>query len=249
MLVELTGCSGCGKTELYKRVQKRLGDDGLATSPLSALLGRRVSRFVSSHSLQNLIIEALTYRDASSALANSAQLRFLLKQLTTRAAATPWERLRLLRSTRRAMGLHFHFNHPDRRDKIILIDEGTVHLSHVIFGRIPDFSKCEFNRFLDVLPLPDILVWVTAPLPVVCERLLKRGALPLPDRPNRERLSFLQNAQHIFDDAILVLKERVKIVRINNDTDCLDNLDFGASKACQYVTTSYDDGGIHRKAS
>jgi thymidylate kinase len=231
MLVEFIGCSGAGKSTLCRRVHGCLRNLGVQVhDPISSLLGHQISNRIHSETIQNLAMEAVAIPTIlSSYSSEKQQLWSLLYSLVKNSAVSHWERLRLMRSVIRKIGTYDHVASPRNQHRHVLVDEGTIHLAHVIFGRMKSpLDAPEFITFLELVPMPNIVIWVKAPMSMIEERLSRRGDLPLPDRTAATRTKFLHNSESIFQSTVSHLNGRVRILAANNIRYGVESLDLVA---------------------
>ena len=246
MLVEFIGCSGSGKTTLSRQVHAYIKRKALLVDdPMSIRFGHRISNRIYSETIKNLALEATAIPSIlSSHSSKHQQLWSLLYPLIKNNSVSHWERLRLFRSVFRKLGTYQHIATLQYRNRCVLVDEGTIHLAHVIFGRmkIPVESP-EFSSFLELVPLPNLLVWVKSPLSMIKSRLSKRGELPIPDRTAMNRTDFLRKSEKIFQSTVSHLNGKVRILVANNT--CHDTASLGQiteSLATQIL--SYHNEGV-----
>lgn len=183
MMVEFIGSTGSGKTTVATAVQRRLsGLTGLHTAPdlVASLVGlpsptKPVQR--------NLVCDLVGLPFFFGSLhRHGAFLRLALLALARQRLTL--QSANRLRSTVRKIGVYeIVRRYGDGR--IVLVDEGTVLHAHNLFVFTNrDCSSADLDRFARVVPLPDLIVHVRAPLAISIERSLER---PDPPRELRSR--------------------------------------------------------------
>jgi|SaaInlStandDraft_5_1057022.scaffolds.fasta_scaffold14810_2 thymidylate kinase len=96
--------------------------------------------------------------------------------------------------------------------------------------RNPGNIVFDVSKVLASLPLPDVLIVVTADIDIVVDRYSNRGGLTLPDRISREKVvinsdlyrSFSRGLSVVNEIVDLLQKKKVKIIQIDNNQD-VDN--------------------------
>ena len=201
MQLELVGCTGAGKSTLAARVAdvaraegielvlgdeyalKQLGLGHLRTKWLRAVLvhvlalwgcvsrGWRHRRFIkfASHVLRQTPIPRRQRWN---------QLRKVLKQLG---------RYEVIRSRRQAQ-------------TSVLVDEGTLHAAHNLFVHTAcDLNPEHVRQFAELVPLPDIVIYLRQREEVLVERTLKRGHPRISDQTHQAVAKFVHEAVMAFD--------------------------------------------------
>lgn len=102
---------------------------------------------------------------------------------------------------------------------VLIMDEGFVHrVVHFYVSAVETVCPRCIERYLDLIPLPDGLIHIHAPLERCYQRLMKRKLWR--DVPMQEKLlwSFLSNAQAAVDVTVNHLRQKgQKIITIEND--------------------------------
>ncbi len=217
-IVEFIGCSGSGKTTLCRATYEQLRIAGVRVSTsLSTSLGDSwTASPIHSQAAGNLLTEATGLFDFAWRMRHSAYWK-TTSLLVRENAISYRERLRLYRSV-----LRKHVNHDASLNSAcgtnyVLIDEGMLHLAHVLVGRASTECQPEQLRSLArVLPRPDIVVWVKATASVVQNRLELRGSPPVPDRGSKQRNAFLDSAEAVFSGLFELLNPPPHVIHVDN---------------------------------
>ena len=108
-------------------------------------------------------------------------------------------------------------------NEIVVCDEGFCHRTVAIWGRDEKykFDKAEVSKYLSLIPLPQILFFVKAPVEKCEERLTNRGYLRiLKGLDHEERVKRLYFIEEIMNYVISILKDKgVKVVYLDNMKD------------------------------
>ena len=103
-------------------------------------------------------------------------------------------------------------------------------ISYVV-QRNHDNITFDVSKILDILPLPDVLIVVTADIKVIIERYSVRGGPRIPDKKSRQKVivdSVLYNKfdlgyEMVEEITTLLKKKKVKVVLVNNNQVLDDN--------------------------
>lgn len=209
MIVEFIGTTGAGKTTLIASLHERLA--GLtrvrsAYEVVSAPLGLRRLR---NPSLRNLVQELLGFPFfVSSFWRRRSYLFFVLKMLSRQARFSLFT-LNILRSLERKLGV-YEMIRGESCDEIVLVDEGTILTAHNIFVfNEAAYSAQEIARFAQLVPLPDLIIYIKAPVETLVRRSLERRDPPREIRSRDPSLvtRYVKRAVDMFD--CLVQAERL----------------------------------------
>src|ERR1051325_9140652 len=83
-----------------------------------------------------------------------------------------------LRSLERKIGIYEITKHLGK-DQIILVDEGPILAAYMFVSTGNTFAKPEeITRFTDLLPLPDLVIYIRASVDTIIERTVRRSDPP-----------------------------------------------------------------------
>ncbi len=232
MLVEFIGCTGAGKTTVLGLVQAEARAEGLphleaqslAVRPLS--LPRGWSR--STAWAVPLHLGALW----SNLGATREQREFLMLTWRALGAAnvSPYQRLNQFRKVVKQLGYFRAASRASSDDTLVLLDEGTLHAAHNVFvhaGLDPDFTGVD--TFSHSAPLPDICVYVKAPLEVLVDRVLKRGHARISEAGTAPVEAFVGRAVTVFER--MMTHSRIFGRTVVVDLGCIDHVGDDISRA------------------
>lgn len=202
MLIEIAGCSGSGKTTLLRRTAEKFQRSGLDVCCFPPEVLSAGGMAIRKDSIKNLIMDIKGIPWIPAVMTHDSHfLRFSWNtiqknsgKLTGRSGS-----LNLLRSVIRKLQI-YHLTMSERlRGKTFLVDEGIVQSAHNVLVHI---NRCsddkEIQKFAELLPLPDAIVHVKAPLDVLIERTMKRKDPPIKGKPS-DLQAFIRNGYHVFD--------------------------------------------------
>lgn len=217
MIVEFVGGSGAGKSTLLEAVRRRA--TGRVITSAELVMDRPGRRWVTNPKAVNLVADVTVLPSFLRGPARDREfVRFALDRLR-RSAPSRFAKVNYLREVVRDVGKH-ELAARAAADAIVLVDEGAVlTASHLFVYSTGGLERSELERFAELVPLPDRIVYVTAPVPVLVERSMRRPdrrrELATADRAEIERWS--ERAVEVFDRLVAAprLRDRTLIV----DTD------------------------------
>lgn len=167
-VIEVVGPSGSGKTTAARHIAALLGD---GTSLLSDDIPR--SRFLAlarDDRVRNVVGDVLLLPSSVRALiAHRVFVRACMRHAAS--ADTTYDVIRAARGILRRVALHDSAT----GRSLAVLDEGTVQIAHYVFAQArcrP--SEASIDQFASLVPVPDLVVHVAAPLDVLVQRTLAR---------------------------------------------------------------------------
>ncbi len=222
MIIEWVGCSGTGKSTLCEGAYNDLLSSGVdVRRPIEIFLGRTVAKAISNERLQNVFLDFLVFPwSIGSAIKHRHFFKYCLKILN-RDYSSLWQKLKLLRSILRKTGIHVFLDSCCNDGRPVLVDEGTVHIAHLLFanGNKNCISEKEIVEFCEWVPTPDLIVHIMAPESEVIERAFNRNDKPITDTSPDSIKRFLLLGQEIFkilDDLNPWKTKTITIINLNN---------------------------------
>ena len=224
MIVEIAGCSGSGKSTLLKEILRQCAERGLPVATAEDVALPRLPRAIRRHpTLQNLALdlrgvgETITLRRDRDFLAFAMSV---IRRDTDRAVTA----LSACRGVLRKLGVHSVLAREANGWKAVLVDEGTIHSAHYVLVHVNSAPRPQdIAAFCRLVPMPELVVYVTAPLEKVLERTFARRDPPLRGRSREEMERFIRHAHTMFDQLMSdeTLSRRTLKVQTNEN-------DFGS---------------------
>lgn len=223
MIVEFVGSTGAGKTTVAAEVQRRLAQHAqvVAAHDLAAdLLGLgRASNPTARNLTQDLV--GLPFF-LGSLVRHRAFVAFALKTVA-RQSGLSFLSLNYVRSIVRKLGT-YEMSKRYGRDRIVLVDEGTVLSAHLlyVFSR-NGYREEEISQFASLVPLPELVVYIKAPVDVLVQRSLQRTDAPreMRSKDQAEIEGHLWRAARVFDQLAgeKEIRDRVLVVANASSVD------------------------------
>jgi hypothetical protein len=218
MIVEFIGSTGAGKTTLIAEVERSLracGPDAARYELATNLFGLRR---VTHPTLRNLIQDMRGLPSFVGSLQrHRAFCEFALTTLT-RHRRGRLVTANYVRSIIRKVGT-YEFVKRRGRDLVILVDEGTLLAAHLLFVFTGgELCESDIDEFARLVPLPDLVVYVTAPVDRLVERSLRRTDVRREMKSLDPRLveMHVRRAAETFDRLVETETIRNRLVTIDN---------------------------------
>ncbi|UCC50162.1 MAG: hypothetical protein JSV68_13710, partial [Anaerolineaceae bacterium] len=130
-----------------------------------------------------------------------------------------------IRSLVRKIGI-YEMLRRDKQNQIVLVDEGTVLLAHVLFVyNKAYYTPEEISQFAGLIPLPDLIVYVKAPVDSLIKRSLQRSDPPreMKSKNPDEVEKYVNDAVAMFDELVNTEEIRSRLLVIDNP-ECADKV-------------------------
>lgn len=217
MLIEFIGSTGAGKSTVLRRVERRLSNCTSTMTSDRLVTGLLGLGGVVNPTVQNLIQEAVGFPFFLFSLPQQRAFVGCTLKLLLRGARPSMTLINNLRSLERKLGV-YTLTKRMAGDRIILVDEGPVLATHFLVPAMSELADCEIAEFAKTLPLPNLIVYVRAPVATIVSRTLRR-----PDPP-REVASLIQKdltryaeaTVALFELLVTLLRDKVPILVVDN---------------------------------
>lgn len=217
MIIELIGASGAGKTTLAMALAQRYGTDRFTTVD-DLIMNRLGLRCVRHPTLKNLVFDFVGLPFFLVGLRRHWRFTTYATLRLVKYAPTRLAKLNYVRSVVRRVGIHelLRRTSPGRT---VLVDEGTVLIAYLLFAYSSiEFTRDDLGRFARLVPLPDGVVYLTAPRSVLVARARvrpdPRKELATADPENIRQL--IERAVRVFDGLVAQAPWRDRVLQIEN---------------------------------
>ena len=200
MIVEFIGSTGAGKTTLINEVRCRLEKTSQVTTSIDLATSLLGLKGLTNPTLQNLVQEFISIPFFISTLYKyNEYLRHTIK-LFWRKTGFSMQAIHNLRSLERKIGM-YEITKILGKDQVILVDEGPILAFHMFVSAKITYTAEEIARFIDLLPLPDLVIYIRASVNTLIERTVRRPDPPREvDRKNPVQMdAYFKNAVAMFD--------------------------------------------------
>ena len=217
MLIEFTGCTGCGKTTFSEQLIGKLSDKGfeiIAVHPKRFFAGI-MRRRIANEMIQNVIMDLIAIPMILLSLKRHRNLLFFWTKTLMRDADSTFAAITCLRGIIRKVGIYEFLRRKRFLDKTVIVDEGVVHSAHNLFVHLNSSpNPKDIVEYSSLIPLPDILVYVRCPKEILLDRTLSRS-----DQSRRIRHA---NVKKFLDHAYDVFEALISLDRIAEKTITVD---------------------------
>ncbi|HKJ62491.1 MAG TPA: hypothetical protein VKA94_10965 [Hyphomicrobiales bacterium] len=177
MIVEFIGSTGAGKTTVLRSVNRRLASRAPTKTSSDLVTGLVALQGITHPTVRNLIEELVGFPFfVYSLIPHRAFMALAMKLLLSRTNSA-MTTINNIRSLERKLGVHKLIS-LKARDQIILADEGPILAAHMFIYNAGRLTADELAAFVKVVPLPDAIVYIRAPIETIVRRTLLR-----PDPP------------------------------------------------------------------
>ena len=215
MIVEFIGSTGAGKTTLINEVHCRLAKTSKVTTSIDLATSLLGLKGVTNPTLQNLVQEFISLPFFIGTLYKyNEYLRHTIK-LFWRKTSFSMQAIHNLRSLERKIGM-YEITKVLGKEQVILVDEGPILALHMFVSVKNAYSPKEISKFIDLLPLPDLIIYIRASVDTLIEHTVRRPDPPREvDRKNPAQMEgYLENAVAMFDQLTQaeIIRDRLLVV-------------------------------------
>jgi hypothetical protein len=219
VIVELIGCAGAGKSTLARMLCEHGVAGGRAVAMPDLVLDRPGLRRITHPTAVNLAqdLSALPFLLAGGRR-HGAFVRFAAGALV-RHAPSAFHKANGVRSIVRRVGM-YELARRRAASRVVLADEGTVLTAyHVFVLAALEFGPDELERFAHLVPLPDRIVYVRAPVASLVGRAATRGEgrRQLPPLEIDRVEATIRRTVDLFDLLVTAAPLRDRVLIVDND--------------------------------
>ena len=235
MIIEFIGCTGAGKTTLFTEVQRKLAQAAQLSTAFEVVAAPLGLRRITHPTAQNLIQEVAGLPFFVRSLHQHAPfLGFILSMLARHGKFT-FQTLNYLRSLERTVGVYESIRHHEQ-GQLVLVDEGTLILAHNVFVYTEaHYTPEEIAQFAQLAPLPDLIVYIKAPVDTLLQRTLQRT-----DPPRELKARTPAVIEHYIKRAATMFEQLVQTEALRSRVLVVENLDTKPAGRDRIVTTITD---------
>jgi len=220
MLVELIGCTSAGKSRLARAAVRDCRERGIQLSMGDDHVLQRLGlNWIKGDLPRTLLLDLIGY---AGCLIGCVKNRKLYSHITRAILRLPSsvpliQKLNIARNAFKKIGLSELIRRSAGDRQIVLMDEGALHTAHYLFVH-ESVEPCakELLTFLELIPLPDIAVYVQQDEVTLIERVLKRGHRRIPEANRAKVARFVQRAVSIFERLAQQSKLRERLVVVDS---------------------------------
>jgi len=240
MIVEFVGCTGAGKSTLVKHVMNDLALQGLEISDAEKVVLPWFPER-SRHSLPGIFaLHAISIFAVLKRIRPYWNFCVFSWKMLRKYETSPRIFINFYRNVIKRIGIYELIGRYMDSEEVIFFDEGTVQTAHSLFihlGVDPDLE--DVLQFSNLVPLPNLIVYVTAPMPVIQRRTMDRPrrSLIIADQDRQVIEAYLARAAVMYGFLATTSSIRERLVTIEGELQ--DSEALGA--AAERIKTSILD--------
>ena len=218
MIIEFIGCSGAGKTTLARMLQRHSSTADRVLLATDLVMDRPGRRWISHPTAKNLVTDVTVLPFFLRAFGQNREFTRYAADRLRGHAPSAFAKFNYMRNIVRRVGMHELARRKGANTRV-LADEGTVLTAYYLFvySDAP-FGQADLEHFAQLVPLPDRIVYVKAPVELLINRAMRR-----PDRrrelvmDDRHEIEYwMERAQEVFDGLAAVQPIRDRILTVDN---------------------------------
>ena len=249
MIVELIGCDGAGKTTLGRLLAEPGVLGARAVLMADLVLDRPGLRGVTHPTARNVVQELGGLPFLLQALGRRRAYLTFARRMHARYAPSAYHRLNGMRGIVRRVGM-YELALRCAADRIVLSDEGTVLSAYLFALTDVDLDRSHLAQFAELVPAPDTMIYVKAPIDMLVERALVRPDAR-PQHAGKSRAEIERTIGRTVEVFDLVagsspLRDRVLVVENDGDRERLRRL--AGSIASEFRVSTEASGVLRARA-
>jgi thymidylate kinase len=218
MIVEFVGCDGAGKTTL----SRMLCEQGIPGSRVVAmpdlLLDRAGLRWVTQRTAANVVQDLGGFPFFVGGFDRHREYVAFARRMLARHEPSAFDRINSMRGIVRRVGM-YELARRRAANRIVLSDEGTVLSAYHLALAGTALDKGELEEFVRLVPRPDMLVYVKAPIASLVRRArsrpVRRRQHAGMDRDQIEQT--IRRTATVFDLVAAAPRLRERVIVVEND--------------------------------
>jgi len=203
MIVELIGCTGAGKSTVFKSMLQVCREMKIEASGSDVFILRKIHlNNIKNYYSRVFLIDIISLLMCLYSSRKHFKLYSLVLKILQNSPASIrfFEKLNILRNTFKQIGIYEFARRYNSTNEIIMMDEGTLHTAHYLFVNISVAPDTEyFSAFVSLVPLPDVIVHIQENDEILMKRTMKRGHKRIPDTSRVVVERFIKHAVYTFD--------------------------------------------------
>jgi thymidylate kinase len=225
MLIELIGCTSAGKSTLARKIVQVCHERGICISMGDDhVLQLLRLNWIENRVVRTLLLDLIAYAGCLTGWLNNFKLyAFITRTILELPRSLPvLQRLNIARNAFKKIGISELIRRTAGDSQIVMMDEGAVHTAHYLFVHVSAEPRSDdLVTFLELIPLPDVAVYLQRDETVLIERVLRRGHRRIRDATHSKVERFVHRAVSIFEflarqprlrEGLLIVNSRRSVV-------------------------------------
>lgn len=203
MQIELIGCTSAGKSSLSQQIIQMRQQNGVQVlTSYDFVLNWAHFGWLKNHKARMAVLNVVALIACLLAWPrNRAFYRFVsgaIRRLPS--SVRPAEKLKIARIAARNVGIYEIVRHGCKPNQIVLADEGTLHIASYLFVHVSQEPNIKaLNAFLNLVSLPDAVVYLRQSTSVLVERTMRRGHKRIPGGSPALVGCFIRHSLEVFE--------------------------------------------------
>lgn len=218
MIVEFIGCDGAGKTTLSRMLCEHGIDGSRVVAMPGLLLDRMGLRRITHPTAVNVVQDVSGLPFLLGASGPQREFIALSGRMLARSALSTYDKVNGMRDIVRRVGM-YRLARARASNRIVVSDEGTVLTAYLFVLTEVEFDSRELEQFVRLVPQPDMIVYVKAPVASLVRRAMTR-----PD-PRRQHAGkdqsqveqAIRRTVDVFDLVASTATLRDRVIVVEND--------------------------------
>jgi deoxyadenosine/deoxycytidine kinase len=239
LIVEFIGTTGSGKTTVIDRVHQKLGSSRNVTTSSDLVTGLVGLQGINNTTVRNLLQEIICFPHFLSSYPKYKDFITHTIRMFSRNSNFSIMTINNLRSIERKIGV-LEISKRYNKEEIILVDEGPILATHMFAFNDTRISPAEIEKFISLLPLPDLIIYINASLDSLLERSMTRVRPPreMASRNRSENERYLQRAVSLFDQIVESSSIQPRLLIVDNSSNMLGDIDTTANQISEFILNS-----------
>ncbi len=202
MQFELIGCTSAGKSTLAPKIVRAGRELGLDIQLSDGFVLKLLRlNWIKNEFVQRRLIELMAFLACLASWRKHRKFYSFAIHASLQAPGSWLYKASVARITLRKIGIYEIIRHYGSDQQIILLEnEGVLQAAHALFVHSGGRSRPnELSAFVQLAPLPDVVVYLRQPKPLLIERILQRGHSRLSSRSYAEVERFVGLAEEAFE--------------------------------------------------
>lgn len=201
MQIEFIGCTSAGKSTLIKALAEIAREEKVdLVLENDFMLGQFGLGFLKATWWRAVMVHLVAINSCLFRLRRNRQFIRFATRILRHSGIPLRQQVNQFRLVLKQLGRYEIIRRRCPDDTIVIVDEGTVHTAHNLFVHVSnDLDASEVNEFASLVPLPDLVVYVSEREELLIDRVLERGHRRIAE-PTREVVGkFVRRAVEMFD--------------------------------------------------
>ena len=237
MIIEFIGSSGAGKSTLARMLRGSSTNANPVILATDLVVNRPGRRWITHPTAKNLLADVTVLPSFLGAYGENRNFARYAADRLKRHAPSTFVKFNYMRNIVRRIGMH-ELARRKGANAWVLADEGTVLIAYYLFVyNDAPFGQSDLERFVRLVPLPDRIVYVKAPIEVLVDRSMqrpdRRRELAMDDRQQVER--WIVRAHAVFEGLAKTQTIRDRIITVENANGSIDGQRMLASQIASFI--------------